>query len=246
MASTPRSPGRAAEPAVVAAAIGVSLIAWAWLWHMPSASATNAAWTATDAALTFAMWIVMMVAMMAGPVSPALQLFAGMQRTRAGSARGAVPMFASGYALVWIGFSAAATLAQWLLDRAAMLTPDMALANARIGGAVLVLAGAYAFTPLSDACLRQCQSPLGFFMTHWRDGALGALRMGARHGLHCVGCCWALMAILFAVGVMNLAWVALLTLVVLIQKLSAASAWTARVAGAAIALAGLAMMLSPG
>ena len=127
-----------------------------------------------------------------------------------------------------------------------MLTPDMALANTRIGGAVLVLAGAYAFTPLSTACLRQCQSPLGYFMTHWRDGAFGALRMGVRHGLHCVGCCWALMAILFAVGVMNLAWVALLTLVVLLQKLSATSARTARIAGAAIALAGLAMMLSPG
>jgi predicted metal-binding membrane protein len=155
-------------------------------------------------------------------------------------------MFASGYALVWIGFSAAATLAQWLLDRAAMLTPDMALASARVGGAVLVIAGAYAFTPLSSACLRHCQSPLGYFMTHWRDGATGAVRMGVRHGLYCVGCCWALMAVLFAVGVMNLAWVALLTLIVLLQKLSASSARIARVAGGALALVGLAMMLNPG
>ena len=244
MASTLRLPGKAAELAVLAGAIGVSLIAWAWLWHMGSASAPYAAWTTTDAALTFAMWAVMMVAMMAGPVAPALMLFAGMQRTR--DRGSAVPMFACGYALAWVGFSAAATLAQWLLDRATMLTPDMAFANARVGGAILVIAGVYAFTPLSTACLRHCQSPLGFFMTHWRDGAIGALRMGMHHGLYCVGCCWALMAILFAVGVMNLAWVALLTLLVLLQKVSASSAWIARVAGAALALAGLAMIVNPG
>jgi len=157
MASTLRLPGKAAELAVLAGAIGVSLIAWAWLWHMGSASAPYAAWTTTDAALTFAMWAVMMVAMMAGPVAPALMLFAGMQRTR--DRGSAVPMFACGYALAWVGFSAAATLAQWLLDRATMLTPDMALANARVGGAILVIAGVYAFTPLSTACLRNCQSP---------------------------------------------------------------------------------------
>jgi predicted metal-binding membrane protein len=154
-------------------------------------------------------------------------------------------MFAAGYAVVWIAFSAAATFAQWLLDRSALLAPDMALASPVLGGAVLVLAGAYAFTPLAGACLRHCQSPLGYFMTHWADGAAGALRMGAQHGLYCVGCCWALMAILFAVGVMNLAWVALLALIVLLEKLSAPSARIARIAGAALALVGLAMMLSP-
>jgi len=241
----PRSPGKAAEPVVVAAAIGVSLIAWAWLSQMDAtASSVATAWSATDAALTFLMWVVMMAAMMAGPVAPALSLYAGMQRTRAGGARGAVTMFAAGYAAAWIGFSAVATLAQWLLDRSALLAPDMALASPVLGGAVLVLAGAYAFTPLAGACLRHCQSPLGFFMTHWRDGAAGALRMGAQHGLYCVGCCWALMAILFAVGVMNLAWVALLALIVLLEKLSAPSARIARIAGAALAAVGAAMMLS--
>jgi predicted metal-binding membrane protein len=240
----PRSPGRAADAGLIAAAVGVTLIAWAWLWQMDTASSATAAWTAGGAALTFAMWIVMMVAMMSGPVTPALTLYAGMQRNRS-SGGGAVAMFASGYALVWIAFSAAATLAQWLLDRASLLTPDMALASARAGGALLVLAGAYAYTPLATACPRHCQSPLGFFMTHWRDGKAGALRMGAEHGIYCVGCCWALMAILFAVGVMNLAWVALLTLIVLLQKLSAPSSTVARIAGAAIALVGIAMMLSP-
>jgi len=242
-----RSPGRAAEPVLVVAAVGVTLIAWAWLWQMDTASSPAAtAWSATDAALTFAMWVVMMAAMMAGPVTPALTLYAGMQRTRSlNRGRGAVAAFAAGYALVWVAFSAAATLAQWLLDRAALLAPDMALASPRAAGAVLVLAGAYAFTPLAGTCLRHCQSPLGFFMTHWRDGATGALRMGAEHGVYCVGCCWALMAILFAVGVMNLAWVALLTLLVLLQKLSTSSARIARVAGAAIAMLGLAMLLNP-
>jgi predicted metal-binding membrane protein len=240
----PRSPGRAADAGLIVAAVGVTLIAWAWLGQMDTTSSTTTAWTARDAALTFAMWVVMMAAMMAGPVTPALMLYAGMQRKRADGG-GAVAMFASGYALVWIGFSAAATLAQWLLDCASLLAPDMALASGRAGGAILVLAGAYAFTPLATACLRHCQSPLGFFMTHWRDGKAGALRLGVEHGMYCVGCCWALMAILFAVGVMNLAWVALLTLIVLLQKLSAPSTTVARIAGAAIALVGLAMMLSP-
>ena len=232
---------------MLGAALGVAALAWAWLWHMGGMSSdAGTAWSATDALLTFAMWVVMMAAMMAGPVVPALTLFAAMQRARPRrDARLAVPLFAAGYASTWIAFSAAATLAQWALDRAALLSPAMATTNGRIGGAILVLAGIYAWTPLHRACLSHCQSPLGFFMTHWRDGAAGAYRMGAGHGVYCVGCCWALMAVLFAVGVMNLAWVALLTLVVLLQKLSPSAIAISRVAGGALVVAGIAMALAP-
>jgi len=166
---------------------------------------------------------------------------------------GAGPLFWL-FALYFALTSLAGLLAIWQVRRSA-LTPNMRRRPTYLGATFLapglavfpylVIAGAYAFTPLSTACLRHCQSPLGFFMTHWRDGAVGALRMGMRHGLYCVGCCWALMAILFAVGVMNLAWVALLTLLVLLQKVSASSAWIARVAGAVLALAGLAMIVNP-
>jgi predicted metal-binding membrane protein len=230
---------------VLGAALAVAALAWAWLWQMDATSATpGAAWSATDAALTFLMWVVMMVAMMAAPAAPAITLYAGMQRGRRNAAANlAVPAFAVGYAFVWIAFSAAATFAQWLLDRAELLTPEMATSSTRAGGAILALAGVYAWTPLHRACLRHCQSPLGFFMTHWRDGSLGALHMGVDHGVYCVGCCWALMAVLFAVGVMNLAWVAILTLIVLLLKLRSSGTALARVVGVALVALGTAMMI---
>ena len=232
---------------MLGAALGVAALAWAWLWHMGAmSSGPGATWSAADALLTFLMWVAMMAAMMSGPVVPALSLFASMQRTRPPrDARLTVLLFAIGYASVWTVFSAAATLAQWSLDRAALLTPAMATASARVGGAILVLAGLYAWTPLHRACLAHCQSPLGFFMTHWREGAAGAFRMGVEHGVYCVGCCWALMAVLFAVGVMNLAWIALLTLVVLLQKLSPSAIAVPRIVGGALIIAGVAMALAP-
>jgi predicted metal-binding membrane protein len=199
-------------------------------------------WTPSDIAATFAMWVVMMVAMMAAPAAPVLSLYAGIQAKRPARVAGAVPMFALGYALVWIGYSALATLVQWRLHEAALLTTGMAAANGRIAGVILVAAGVYQLSPLHRACLAHCRSPLAFFMTHWRDGRSGALAMGARHGAFCLGCCWALMAVLFAVGVMNLLWVAALTLVVMLEKVAPGGEWLARVAGVLMLLAGLALL----
>jgi len=143
----------------------------------------------------------------------------------------ALPSFGLGYLAVWAGFSACAAIAQEALHRAALLSPGMAASSPRTAGAIWIAAGVYQLTPYKGACLTWCRSPLGFLMSSWRDGALGAFRMGLRHGLHCLGCCWALMCVLFAVGVMNLLWVAALTALVLLEKVGPFGAMAARVTG---------------
>jgi len=196
-------------------------------------------WTAADVLFTFAMWAVMMVGMMAVSAAPVTLLFAGMHRAR-GAPRWpfVVFSFGAGYLLVWIGFSAGAALAQWALHRAAMLSPAMTTSSPRLGGAILIAAGVYQLTPFKGACLTHCRSPLGFLMSRWRDGTAGALRMGIAHGTYCLGCCWALMCVLFAVGVMNLVWVAAMAILVLVEKIAPAGALVARAAGVAMITAG--------
>jgi predicted metal-binding membrane protein len=197
-------------------------------------------WAAADVFYTFAMWAVMMVAMMAGSAAPVLLLFAAMQSSRRDDGtRFAVLAFGVGYLMVWVGFSAFAALAQWALHQAALLSAAMAASSSMLGGGILVAAGAYQLTPLKGSCLRQCRSPLGFLVTNWRGGARGALQMGLRHGVHCLGCCWALMCVLFVVGVMNLAWVAALTVFVLVEKIGPAGLVVSRIAGAAMIVAGV-------
>ncbi len=194
-------------------------------------------WSAADAFFTFIMWVVMMVGMMAAAAAPVLLIFAAARRAR-GDGRLPTVIFGLGYLLIWAAFSAAAVLAQWALHQAAMLSPAMAAASPRLAGAILVGAGLYQLTPLKGACLTHCQSPLGFLMSHWRDGNWGALQMGMRHGLFCLGCCWALMCVLFAVGVMNLVWVAALTAFVLVEKTGPAGMRVARAAGVAVVVFG--------
>lgn len=198
------------------------------------------AWNAADAFLAFVMWIVMMTGMMAASVMPVVLLFAGAHAKRgAPSVRMLTWMFVLGYAIVWAGFSALATLAQWVLHDAGLLSPLMAASSARMSGAILCAAGAYQLTPLKRACLLHCRSPLAFLLTHWRDGRRGAVEMGMRHGIYCLGCCWALMLVLFVVGVMNLLWVAALALLVLWEKAGPAGILTSRAAGVAMIAAGV-------
>jgi predicted metal-binding membrane protein len=169
---------------------------------------------------------------------------------RRGQAEGkplaATGWFAAGYFLVWTGFSLVATAAQWGFERAALLDSQMASVSSVLGGLVLILAGLYQWTPLKDACLAQCQSPLGFLMRHggFRGDVAGCLLLGIRHGGYCVGCCWLLMALLFVGGVMNVLWIALLALLVLVEKLAPFGRWVARAAGVASAGAGTWMLFS--
>jgi predicted metal-binding membrane protein len=225
----------------------ITALAWAYLVHLHSQMSSsevpetmmakmgmviNAPWGAPDVFFTFLMWAVMMIGMMSATATPVLLLFSGMHGQQ--GERGApftVLLFGLGYITVWLGFSASAALAQWGLHQGALLSSSMAAASPRLAGAILIAAGAYQLTPAKGACLRQCQSPLGFLLSNWRDGASGALQMGLRHGVYCLGCCWALMCVLFAVGVMNLAWVAALTAFILVEKFGRTGALVSRVGG---------------
>ncbi len=178
-------------------------------------------WTLAYGLVVFLMWAVMMVAMMLPSAAPVTLLVASIARKRreAGAAPGlSTAPFVIGYLSVWLGFAATATVLQWRLDAAGLLSPSMALASMVTAGGVLVVAGIYQWTPLKQACLRHCRSPLQFLMHDWRDGALGALASGARHGVFCFGCCWMLMVLLFVGGIMNLAWISGIALLVLIEK----------------------------
>ena len=209
----------------------------------------NAPWKAIEFAFVFVMWAVMMVGMMAPSATPMILMYArvGRQGRAEGKPLAATGWFAAGYFVVWTGFSLVATTAQWGLERTAMLDSQMASVSAALGGTVLILAGVYQWTPLKDACLAQCQSPLGFLMRHggFRNDAAGCLVLGMRHGAYCVGCCWLLMALLFVGGVMNVLWIALLALLVLVEKLAPFGRWVARAAGIACVAAGAWMLLSP-
>jgi predicted metal-binding membrane protein len=192
----------------------------------------DAPWSAADVLFTFMMWAVMMVGMMSPTAAPVLLLIAEMQVRR--GERGlssALLLFGLGYIAVWMGFSASAALAQWALHEAALLSSGLAASSRSLGGAILIGAGLYQLTPAKIACLQRCQSPLGFVMSHWRDGPGGALRMGLRHGTYCLGCCWALMGVLFAVGIMNLAWVGVLTAFILLEKVGPTGALVSRAGG---------------
>jgi predicted metal-binding membrane protein len=186
------------------------------------------------------MWAVMMVGMMGPSAAPILLLFATSQARR--GARG-VPtltlLFGVGYLTIWLGFSAGATLVHWALNQAMLLSSTMAVGSLRVAGALCIGAGIYQLTPLKSGCLEHCQSPVGFLMTHWREGLRGAFQMGLRHGGYCLGCCWALMALLFAVGVMNLIGVALLTVFILAERLGRSGTIISRVGGAAMIGVGL-------
>jgi predicted metal-binding membrane protein len=190
------------------------------------------AWSAVELALLFVMWLVMMVAMMTPSAAPMILLFAMINRKRKERAAPYVPtaIFLGGYLLVWAAFSAAATAGQWQLHRMALLSPMMASTSAWLGGGILVAAGLFQWLPLKGACLRHCRSPLSFLTTRWREGSAGALAMGVEHGAYCAGCCWALMALLFVGGVMNLFWIAGLTILVLLEK---AAPWGDRLGKAA-------------
>jgi predicted metal-binding membrane protein len=219
----------------------LSAIAWAWLWrladdHMSWCSVGTAPWRAVDMASSFAMWAVMMAAMMIPSASPTVLAFAAINRARREKAMPYVPaaVFLAGYLAAWTAFSALATAAQEGLRAAALLSPSMTANSRPVGQALLVAAGIFQWTPLKNVCLRHCRSPLGYLLTEWRDGWAGAFGMGWRHGLFCVGCCWLLMLLLFVVGVMNLVWVAAVAGLVLIEKLTPAGPVVARAAGLAM------------
>jgi predicted metal-binding membrane protein len=222
-------------------------LAWAYLatgagidMSMAGMAMDPMPWSTFDAALMFAMWWVMMIAMMVPSAAPMVLLFTAIKRKQEARVSPSVEawVFLSGYLLIWAGFSLVATLAQWGLERAGLVSMTVASSSTTFGGAILLAAGLYQFTPIKSTCLRYCQSPVLFLSRYWRPGPAGALRMGLQHGGYCLGCCWFLMMLLFVAGIMNLFWIAGIALYVACEKLLPLGQRLSRAAGAVLIVAG--------
>lgn len=228
------------------AVLAASVVAWAFLTWIavdmghPLVQLTMPGlpdWSVLNLLAVFVMWAVMMAAMMLPSALPMILAF-----VRLGE-RGGEPdrarVFVGAYLLVWAGFSAVATALQWVLQAVDWVDPMIVSTSPLLSGALLVIAGVYQFTPLKKVCLTACRTPVGFLMGEWRAGAAGAFRMGLRHGLFCAGCCWAVMALLFVGGVMNLPWIVALSIVVAIEKVAPRGERIAMVLGVVLIVAGV-------
>jgi len=263
VSATGAAPGVRRDRVIVVGGLAIlGGLAWAYLLHlhapmtgtgidavgMDGAMAMSGVhrWRGGDILVAFLMWVVMMVAMMTPSATPMLLTVATVSRQRPqppSPTAMAAAVFA-GYLAVWTGFSLGATLVQWGLQSAAWLSPAMTSVRPLAAGLLLLLAGVYQFTPLKHACLVRCRTPLGFLLAEWRDGTAGGLVMGLRHGVYCVGCCWLVMALLFAVGVMNLLWVVLIAAYVLLEKVSPGGWWVSRAIGVLLAGWGMRMLIA--
>ena len=209
---------------------------------MPSA----AAWSLGDLVLVFAMWVMMALAMMLPTAAPMIATYADLAAEhRAAGEKAVSPLVvAAGYLSIWIAFGAFATLAQWGLVALKAMSPAlMTPANIVFASTTLVAAGIYQFTPAKFACLAHCQAPLPYFQARWTDTFAGVFRLGFEQGTFCVGCCWALMAVMFAVGVMNILWIAVLAIIMGIEKAVPSFALT-RTIGIALMAWGAALFLT--
>ena len=244
---------------IVAALCGITGAAW---WHMLGEARGMQAtglcqclgmamsgpdvkpWTLSTLPPLALMWAEMMVAMMVPSAAPMILTFARVNHARREQGRPFVPvsLFLIGYLLVWSGFGAAAALAQWGMHGAALLSPGMKSNSPLLGGALLLGAGIFQWTPWKRGCLQHCRSPLSFLLSAWREGRAGAITMGLEHGAYCAGCCWLLMLLLFVVGVMNMLWVAVLSLAVLLEKVLPQGGKVAAIFGALLCCWGIWMM----
>jgi len=227
---------------LIAALHGIAGLAWVYMIHeargmertgvcrcagLAMSGPDTRPWSPAAVLPLSLMWAEMMVAMMLPSATPMILTFARVNRQRRAQERPFVPtgLFVLGYLVVWSAFSIAAGLGQWALHGTALLSPAMKSNSAILAGVLLICAGIFQWTPWKRACLNHCSSPLNFLLGQWRDGRAGALAMGMKHGAYCAGCCWLLMALLFVAGVMNIVWVAVITLVVLLEKVLARSLW---------------------
>jgi predicted metal-binding membrane protein len=196
------------------------------------------AWGATGFAVVALMWAAMVLAMMLPSAAPMILTYTEIAETAARKGERIVSplVIAAGYVAVWLGFAAVATIAQFVLTRAALMSAGMASASGLFSGALFIGAGLYQFSALKHACLTQCRQPFPFFFAHWQTTARGVFGLGLRQGLFCLGCCWAMMAVMFAVGVMNVVWMAALGIVMTLEKIVSGSRFSQITGGVLIAL----------
>ena len=229
--------------------LGSSLIGWMFLaWMaidmghpfvqlmMPASSS----WTSLNLIAILSMWAIMMAAMMLPSALPTVMTFARLCKNSRTQPR--LAAFIGAYLLVWIAFSGAATLMQWVLQWKEWVDMMIVSTSATLSGALLLIAGIYQFSPLKRVCLAHCRTPIGFLLGEWRIGVQGAFVMGLRHGLFCLGCCWSLMILLFVGGVMDIAWIAALSIAVAIEKMARYGDKLALVLGVVLIAAGAARL----
>jgi predicted metal-binding membrane protein len=235
---------------LLSAVLGFSVVAWGlltWLavdmgnplfeWTMPD----SPSWNVANVVSILLMWAVMMAAMMLPSALPMILAFGHLSARGGEVARARV--FVAAYLLVWVAFSVAATVLQWALQSLDWVDPMIVSTSATLNGVLLAIAGVYQFTPLKKMCLANCRTPFAFLLGEWKPGVAGAFHMGLRHGVFCMGCCWAVMALLFVGGVMNLAWIAALSIVVAIEKMAPRGELLAKVLGVALIVAGAAKLV---
>lgn len=238
---------------ILIALSGVVALAWAYLFKLSvdmgsmnvSAMDMNRiagmnTWTSVEFLLMFVMWAVMMVGMMVPTAMRAVLIYAGIAQRADAQGTPVAPTywFVSGYVLLWTVFSAGATVLQAGFTQGGLLSPMMVSSSATLGAGLLIAAGLYQLTPWKDACLKHCQSPAMYLASRFKSGTLNAIGLGIRHAGYCLGCCWLLMGLLFLGGVMNLLWIAAITIFVLVEKLLAGS-FLSRAGGVVMIGAGL-------
>jgi predicted metal-binding membrane protein len=246
-----------ARPKLIAAICVIALagLGWLALGLMVSGASTfdalckpliGGAWNVTSFAIVASMWSAMTLAMMLPSAAPMILTYAEIADTASRKDEPIVSpsILAAGYMLVWLGFAAAATLLQFVFTRSALLDINLTPVSGLFSGALFIAAGAYQFSTLKNACLTQCQRPFPFFFTHWASAPRGVFRLGLMQGLFCLGCCWAMMLLMFALGVMNVFWMAALGATMTMEKIGTGKRFT-HALGVAMIVAGVSCALWP-
>ncbi len=231
----------------------ISILAWVYLWidasKMNSMSGMNkmnsSPWSIEIIFSNFLMWSIMMVAMMIPSAIPAISLYESMVKKNAEREifLPAVWIFVLGYILIWTAFSLVITVIQALFLSLDWINMMLVSKSIFLTSAILIMAGIYQWLPIKSICLEKCRTPLNFFLGNWKKGNSGALLMGIEHGSFCLGCCWVLMFMLFLAGVMNLIWVALITVFVFIEKVFPKGNLIGKTAGIIMIVAGLVQLI---
>lgn len=205
-------------------------------------------WSGAEFLMTFVMWVVMMIAMMVPTAIPTVLVYAHVVKEQTGESKHLLPasLFLAGYVVLWTGFSLLATFMQWALQYVGVLSPFMIVTNHALGGAILIAAGIFQFTPYKYQCLARCNTPLQFLTSNWKKGPPGAFAMGLSQGWFCLGCCWLLMLVLFVTGIMNFLWIVILSLFVLLEKLFPRPRIVSLIAGITLIGGGVMMLLEVG
>lgn len=242
--------------AIVFSLTAVTLLSWIYLIDMAKDMSSGSGscclipakihhWDPAYFWMMFVMGAVMMVGMMVPSAAPMILIYAGIARKAKQEGNVIAPTFAFtfGYILMWTVFSLAATVLQWQLDKFTLLSPMMVSNSPKFGASILIAAGIYQWLPIKNSCLKHCRSPFHFISNHWKRGFTGAMRMGIEHGIFCIGCCWALMLLLFVGGVMNILWIALITVFVLLEKVLPLGEHGGRLSGILMILIGIIMLI---